>query len=83
MEEGELLDSDDDNLPIQNTFIHKLSSILLDISNVFPDLISVKSSSKCRDLGDKIISPKIILEVNLDNTLLMAPPPVNNDTIGS
>ena len=83
MEEGELLDSDDDNLPIQNTFIHKLSSILLDISSVFPDLISVKSSSKCRDLGDKIISPKIILEVNLDNTWLMAPPPVNNDTIGS
>ena len=46
VEEVELLDSDDDNLPIQNTFIHKLSSILLDISNVFPDLISVKSSSK-------------------------------------
>ena len=82
LEEGEI-NSEDDSSPIETTFVNKLSSVLLEIANVFPDQISVKNSSKCRDLGEQIVSPKIILEVNLENTWLKSPPPDNSsDSFG-
>ena len=61
----------------------KLSTFLVHISELFPNLVSVGTEERARNFGDSTVSPKIILDFKINKSWLIPPKPeIKSDTIG-